>query len=68
VQTTLLGEFQASDPNAMPLDAFIAEVMAILAREPTPAEVIVERCRTLRHAAENGVYDAVFAGLNAEHF
>ena len=68
VQTMLLGEFQATDPNAMPLAAFVAEVMAILAQEPTPAEVIVERCRALRHAAENGAYATVFAGLNAEHF
>jgi uncharacterized oxidoreductase len=67
VQTTLLGEFQASDPNAMPLDEFIAEVMSILAKEPTPAEVIVERCERLRHAVANGTFDTVFAGLNENH-
>ncbi|WP_333824090.1 SDR family oxidoreductase [Pinisolibacter sp.] len=67
VQTTLLGDFQASDPNAMPLADFITEVMGILSAEPTPPEVIVERCRTLRHAAERGAYAAVFAGVNGQH-
>jgi uncharacterized oxidoreductase len=49
----------------MPLDAFIAEVMAILKTQPTPAEICVENVKGLRFAAENGRYDAIFNGLNS---
>ena len=54
VQTELMGPGQASDPRAMPLDAFIAEVMDILTNQPEAPEVIVERCKPLRYAAEQG--------------
>jgi uncharacterized oxidoreductase len=64
VQTELMGADQAKDPNAMPLAEFIDEVMAILAQNPEVAEVIVERCKPLRFAVENGNFDAVMAGLN----
>jgi uncharacterized oxidoreductase len=55
----------ASDPRAMPLDKFLAEVMSILQTEPTPAEVCVENVKGLRLAAEQGRYEATFNGLNA---
>ena len=55
----------ANDPRAMPLSEFIAETMAILTAQPTPSEICVERVNGLRHAAEEGHYDAVFNGLNA---
>jgi uncharacterized oxidoreductase len=64
VQTELMGADQANDPNAMPLAEFIDEVMAILAANPDATEVIVERCKPLRFALENGSFDAVVAGLN----
>jgi uncharacterized oxidoreductase len=64
VQTELMGEHQASDPNAMPLAEFVDEVMAILTTNPDVTEVIVERCKPLRYAAESGNFDAVMAGLN----
>jgi uncharacterized oxidoreductase len=54
----------ASDPRAMPLDLYIAEVMDILKTQPTPPEMCVERVKTLRFAAESGHYDSVFQGLN----
>jgi len=62
VQTDLLNG--ASDPRAMPLNAYIAEVMAILKAEPTATEICVENVKRLRFAAESGHYDAVFNGLN----
>jgi uncharacterized oxidoreductase len=62
VQTDLLGG--ASDPRAMPLDKYIAEVMEILKAQPTATEICVENVKGLRFAAENGHYDAVFNGLN----
>jgi uncharacterized oxidoreductase len=54
----------ASDPRAMPLDKYIAEVMAILKAEPTASEICVANVKGLRFAAESGHYDAVFNGLN----
>jgi uncharacterized oxidoreductase len=61
--TDLMGG--ASDPRAMPLDQFIAEVMAILKQQPTPAEICVENVKPLRFAAESGKFDAIFNGLNS---
>ncbi|GIG29495.1 SDR family oxidoreductase [Cellulomonas marina] len=56
---------QRESAIAMPLDAFVAEVMAILEREPEPREVLVERVGFLRHAEVRGDYDEVVATLNA---
>jgi uncharacterized oxidoreductase len=55
----------ASDPRAMPLNKFIAEVMEILKAQPTPAEICVENAQGLRTAAAAGKYDAIFNGMNA---
>ena len=63
VATDLMGG--ASDPRAMPLNKFIAEVMEILKANPTPAEIIVENAKGLRFASQSGKYEAVFQGLNA---
>lgn len=62
VQTDLMGG--ASDPRAMPLDAYIAEVMEIVKTQTAVTEICVERVKGLRFAAESGKYDAVFNGLN----
>ena len=67
VQTELLGPQQAVDPAAMPLAEFTAEVMALLESQPVSGEIIVERCKPLRFAAENGQLDAIFAQLAAQH-
>jgi uncharacterized oxidoreductase len=64
VQTELGGDRQKNDPNAMPLDQFIAEVMDILKSEPDAKEICVKRAKSLRDAESNGNYDAVFKGLN----
>jgi uncharacterized oxidoreductase len=63
VATDLMGG-ASSDPRAMPLDKFIAEVMEILKTQPAAAEICVENVKPLRFAAESGHYDAVFQGLN----
>lgn len=55
----------ASDPKAMPLDQFIAEVMQIWKTQPGVTEICVENVKGLRFAAESGHYDRVFGGLNA---
>ena len=62
VATDLLGG--ASDPRAMPLNAFITEVMEILKTQPKVTEICVENVNGLRFAAQSGHYDAVFQGLN----
>ncbi|HEV7338603.1 MAG TPA: SDR family oxidoreductase [Bosea sp. (in: a-proteobacteria)] len=67
VQTELLGPQQAVDPAAMPLAEFIAEAIALLESQPESGEIIVERCKPLRFAAENGQVAAIFAQLNAQH-
>ncbi len=63
VATDLMGG--RSDPRAMPLPAFIAEVMEILSVQPTPAEICVAAVKPLRYAAENGRFDGIFDGMNS---
>lgn len=65
VQTSLMGDHQANDPNAMPLEDFIGEVMRLLSSKPAAGEVVVERCVPLRFAAENGKLDAMFQAVNS---
>src|SRR3984893_18238302 len=64
VQTELMGPGQASDPNAMPLEDFIAETMNILRTSPDATEICVERVKPLRFAEANGGYDAFFKKFN----
>ena len=64
VQTTLQGEQQANDPNAMPLDAYIAETMQLLAGSPENSEVLVQRVHRQRFAEQSGNAAAVFGFIN----
>jgi uncharacterized oxidoreductase len=65
VQTELTGPDQASDPDAMRLADYIAEVMQVLGRpSPSDGEILVERVKTLRWAERDDRYDRMFAGLN----
>jgi uncharacterized oxidoreductase len=64
VQTELMGERQKNDPNAMPLDAFIAEAMALFESTPDAKEILVERVKPLRFAEVNGSYPAFFKQFN----
>jgi uncharacterized oxidoreductase len=64
VRTSLMGERQATDPNAMPLGDFVAETMRILETSPDAAEIVVERAKPLRYAEANGGYDAFFERFN----
>lgn len=64
VQTELMGQQQASDPNAMPLKDYIAETMHILKTSPDATEILVERVKPLRFAEANGGYDAFFKSFN----
>ena len=65
VQTELTGAQQASDARAMPLSAYIAEVMQLLELRVHPRdEVLVERDRARRWAEREGRYEATFAAMN----
>ena len=62
VQTTLMGDHQAVDPRAMPLDDYLSET---LQRRPTPEEIVVERVAFLRRAEAEGRHDAAFQTVNS---
>ena len=64
VQTELMGARQANDPAAMPLDAYITEVMNILTSSPNALEICVEQVKPLRFAESSGSYDAFFKNFN----
>ena len=65
VQTELSGPHQATDPHAMPLADYIAEVMRLLG-EPHPprGEILVERVKALRWAEKGEGYEQIFAANN----
>jgi uncharacterized oxidoreductase len=64
VQTTLQGERQANDPNAMPLADYIAQTMDLLAAGPENGEVLVQRVHRQRFAEQTGDAAAVFGFIN----
>ena len=55
---------QSTSEDYMPLDAYIDEVMGLFARQPTPAEIAVERVAFLRGAESEGRLDQAFAAIN----
>jgi uncharacterized oxidoreductase len=57
----------AQNPDSMPLDAYIAETMALLEAHPQGPENTVERVGFLRNAEREGRYDQTFAMLNQRH-
>jgi len=61
-----MGEGQADDPKAMPLNEFIDEVMSILQSQPDAKEICVKRVFPLRFAAEGGQekYEQFFEQFN----
>jgi short-subunit dehydrogenase involved in D-alanine esterification of teichoic acids len=49
------------NPNALDLDAFLDEVMALLAQNPTPHEILVQGVHMHRWAEREGTYDELVA-------
>lgn len=65
VQTELTGDHQASDPRAMPVAAYVAEVLQLLDTASHPrGEVLVERDRARRSAEREGRYEEAYAAIN----
>ena len=64
VQTSLMGDRQASDPNAMPLADYIAETISLLTSSPGAAEIVVERVKAQRFAERSGNYDTFYQKFN----
>ena len=65
VQTELGGPHQSTDPQAIPLADYIAEVMRVL-DDPNRSgnEILVERVKTLRRAGANEDYERIFTASN----
>ncbi|GAA0976257.1 SDR family NAD(P)-dependent oxidoreductase [Acrocarpospora macrocephala] len=64
VRTSLLPGQEDSE-FAMPLDEFVAEVVALLQERPDAKEIQVERVKFLRYGEMRGDYDQVVETLNA---
>ena len=65
VQTSLMGERQSEDPNAMPLADYVSETMHLLETQPDAAEILVERVKMQRFAEREGKYDAFYSQFNS---
>ncbi len=66
VQTEIGGPAQLTDPRAMPLADYIAEVMQLLAHpHPPRGELVVQRAQPLRWAERDHAYEQRYAALNA---
>ena len=55
---------QSSRPGYMPLGDFIDEVFAILAEQPTPPEILVEKVNMQRFAERENRFDATLKTMN----
>jgi uncharacterized oxidoreductase len=54
VRTSLMGDRQAQDANAMPIEEFVAEVISILREQPNGEEILVKRVQPQRMAGYEG--------------
>jgi uncharacterized oxidoreductase len=67
VQTELQGPEQLTDPRAMPLADYIAEVVELLESHPDADEICVPRAMFQRTAESSGEYAARFRQLNERY-
>jgi len=63
VKTDMLGG-QDYGPDAMTLDAFVAETVSLLHSQPDAAEIVVDAARQVRFAACDGRYGEIFDVVN----
>lgn len=64
VQTELMGDRQKNDPMAMPLADYLRETFAVLRDQPDVTEVVIDRVKPLRFAAQGNDYDGFFKTFN----
>lgn len=65
VQTELSGPHQATDPHAMPLADYVAEVMQNLSDpKRSRGEILVQRVKALRWAGNGEDYERIFTANN----
>lgn len=64
VRTALLPGQEESE-FAMPLDEFVAEVVALIEAQPDAKEIQVEQVKFLRYGEARGDYDQVVQMLNS---
>jgi len=65
VHTALQGDRRFS-PNAVPLDEYIAETMALLETQPQAIEIVAQRAKQFRFAERDGFYDDIYSAFNQE--
>ncbi|NDZ78056.1 SDR family NAD(P)-dependent oxidoreductase [Streptomyces sp. SID10853] len=63
VRTTLMGQEEAE--NAMPLDAYLDEVLDIIGSDEQPAEILVKAVEPLRYAEARGQHADVLRMLSS---
>jgi uncharacterized oxidoreductase len=64
VQTGLRDE-RDHEPNAIPVDEYIGETIALLTEEPESIEIVVDAAKPLRFAERDGVYEQRYTDFNA---
>jgi uncharacterized oxidoreductase len=64
VQTELMGDRQKNDPMAMPLADYLADTFNFLKSNPEADEVVIDRVKPLRFAAESGKYAEFYTNFN----
>ncbi|KAB0677996.1 SDR family oxidoreductase [Aureimonas leprariae] len=64
VRTGLMGDRQASDANAMPLDKYLADTFAILENQPDETQVVIEGVTPQRYAEARGEYKELVVKRN----
>ncbi|AFL90371.1 short-chain dehydrogenase, teichoic and lipoteichoic acid D-alanine esterification [Terriglobus roseus DSM 18391] len=64
VQTELMGDRQKNDPMAMPLADYLSDTLNFLRDNPDAPEVIIDRVKPLRFAAQGGDYDIFYKTFN----
>ncbi len=66
VRSSLMGERQAADANAMPIEEFVTEVMSLIKDHPEAAEILVKRVLPQRRAGDGGFekYEEFFKNQN----
>ena len=66
VRTSLMGDRQAQDANAMPLEEFVNEVISIIRENPKAAEIAVKRVQPQRTAGHDEAKYQEFFGKQNE--